>query len=205
MRIILNNTEFFVFKELYYFQNRSVFYYQNQHTTLVDKYFNKNTPYRLSASTVQILDTLIKSPIIPELIQEPKVVNCSLYEQLDELKGFLSTYFKIFIDDRNRFYQINKKMGGFKRNKKNGMLKIEKDKNIVTYYSWQDMIQLYNNSYSSIVNFNTIENKNLVRLYKNIPFLDNGLTYRKKFQYLNLKRTKKGFKIDSDVLVTLPY
>lgn len=187
MRIILNNKEFYFFKDVFYTNPR--WYYSSDNNTLAEKFFSTDK-YEIGRdkNSSLLIDMLINSTKAPVLQSKPEEVYIGVEEQLADLLDYLEKDFQIKMDKQNRFYKINK-------SRKSMLVSTEKNK--VEYFSWQEIIQLYNSPHSSFNGW--ISNKYLTSKYKKLKELN------KKYVYLNLKRIKgKGFEIESERVVSLP-
>jgi hypothetical protein len=107
MRILINNQEFYIFKNLHY--REANYYYTNK--GLSAKFFTQDS-YNLSNNTLKILNMLKASPLAPVLTSVPEEQKATLEEQLIELQNYLDIHFKIKMDDRNRFYMTKKASRG---------------------------------------------------------------------------------------------
>ena len=209
MRIIIEEEEFFVFKNIIY--NKSIYYYNNEKTTLVDKFFSLSQ-FRKSDTAVKVLTIIISSPLIEDLTKEPAVVKVSYIEQMEELQSFLLKHFDIHMDYDFNFYTWTTR---YSRNKNKNALFNKYDKKIKIFFSWKQVLSLYNDKTGLGANdFETInyeENIDNYTKYKHIKEkrrkMKNSTTNLKKYVYLNLKKKRKGkrgFFIDRESLVSLP-
>lgn len=186
MRIIINDEEFYFFKKIFY-KTSVIYYYNNDSTTLADKYFSTSN-FRLSNYTKEILNILTESSEAPDLISPPSVINVSIEDQFLELETFLANNFGIYIDDSRRFYA---KISGY-----GGLFNFDAKLKTI-YFSWQEIIQLYNSPHRYLErSIKSLYIKNKYKLTKDL---------NKKYVYLNLKRKKGGkFIVESERLVALP-
>lgn len=201
MRIIINSQEFYIFKDLFY--RRPIYYYNNEKTSLAEKYF-EFSDFKLDNNTKKIVHMLINSTEAPELIQKPKEVKVSKEDQYKELKSFLKDNFYIIEDERGRFYGetfIYVK----NKNKHNFFSSYRKKKKI--FFSWEEVLQLYNTS-PKYIQIKDISNKKLSKktfIMKKVSLINRQGNLKKKYVYVNLKKTKKrGVICDSETVVTLP-
>lgn len=190
MRITINSEDFFVFKDVFYSRTS---YYIKESNGIVGKYFEKNKKSR-NQETQKLIDIIVSSPKTPELKKAPAVVTVSLEEQLEELKNYLKKYFKIEMDERNRFFFKTKKTRS--ATNKNGFFYFQNYEE-TTFVKWDDIINLYNSN--DHININNVY---LKKLYMRIPSFKEH--YEKKYVYLTLSRKNNHFSIFNNQLVTLP-
>lgn len=203
MRIIINSQEFYIFKDLFY--RRPIYYYNNENTSLADKYF-EFSDFRLDDNTKKIVHMLMNSTEAPELIQKPTEIKVSKEEQYEELKSFLKDNFDIIEDERGRFYgetSIYVK----NKNKHAFFSSYRKKKRI--FFSWEEVLQLYNTSIKYIQIKDISNNKKLSKktfIMTKVSSINRQGNLKKKYVYINVKKTKKrGIICDSETVVTLPF
>ncbi len=206
MRIVLDNREFFVFKKMVFGKNG--YYFKNEDNTLADKYFSRSLG-RLTDHQDGILKLLSTSTDVEALSNPPAVVNVSYIEQMEELQLFLSTHFQIEIDWDFNFFAYAERQA-VNKNKK--ALFKHYSKKIKIYFSWDQVLALYND-FSGVGRYdkqltNTIDEK-IKTDYINSKrsWINKRLINTKKYAFLTLKkkrRHKRGFFIDGEALVSLP-
>lgn len=209
MRIVLNNQEFFVFKNIIY--RKSQYYYNNADTTLADKFFSTSL-YRVNTDSIKILELLSSSTKITTLHSKPEVVQVGYISQMEELQTFLKENFEIEMDYDFNFYAWSTRNS---KNKNKKSLFKNYNKKIKIFFSWQQVLSLYNDhSGIGTYDFNstkTIDDQAKTEFLKKKRLKINNLTNNiKKYVYLNLKKKKstkngkRGFFIESDKLVRIP-
>jgi hypothetical protein len=164
-------------------------YYNNKDNNLSDKFFS-TAKYEIGRNehSSLIIDMLIHSSKAPVLKNEPQVVYIGAEEQLEELLSYLEKDYQIKMDTDNRFYRITK-------SRKSMLVSTERTK--TEYFSWQEIIGLYNTSHAHFSY--VVSNEYLRSKYNHLNELN------KKYVYLNLKRIKgKGFEIESEKVVSIP-
>ena len=139
---------------------------------------------------MSIINALIASPEMPEMISAPIEVKVSLDEQFEDLINFLETDYNIHMDDRNRFY-ANVQLPAF--NKKKNMFG-STGRNVTIFFSWQEILGAYNEDIGMING-----NQYLSDHYQHIK------QPSKSFVYVDIKRLKSnGFGLGSGTTVTMP-
>ena len=199
MRIKSDGREIYVFKEQFFIRDQSGYYYARDENSLVEKHFETQFGYgsqwRFPLGLKNLVELAIKSPDAPLLKEPPKVVTTTVEEQLLEFKRYWAENFDIHMDERDRFYSTYIKMGGFYKRKNKSILGMSKDKVKIKYFKFQDLLVLYNstNHYKSDAE---CRNPKLI--------MPQELKTHKKYAYLTLARTKKGFIITHERIVTNP-
>lgn len=186
MRIIINNTEFHIFKGRAF--SEPMWYYHDKSGSLVKKFFEESRQYGCSDNTKTLVDMLKNSTKAPELNEGAKDVVISLNDQLKDLLAYLEKDFEIFMDDRNRFYRI------VKQNKR---IQDSTCKYKMVFIPWKEILKTYNMQHRYFYNWSN--NDYIKEKYKNLNSLN------KKYVYINLvKRKGEGFTILSEKLVSIP-
>lgn len=198
MRLILNGREAFIFKDKFFIRDRTSHYYARPTISLATKHFESDfcfgSHWRFSASLKNVIELAIRSSNAPSLASPPTVVNASKDKQLASFCEYWADNFGIHMDDKNRFYQKYIKRGTFYK-KKNGFLGTGKDKEKVRYYSFTDLLSIYNSAHYHLTD---AEKKYPVLVRKET------LNTPKKYAYVTLSRSKKGFSVTTEQVVTNP-
>lgn len=194
MRCYIDNQEVYVFKDVYYRRDSSVWYYgSDKNSNLADKHFLKCSNYRTrdSENFKSLIELAITSPKAPILKSPPKVEEADLTEQLNEFLRYWEENFDIKMDDKGRFFKTYRVFEGF--NNKN-TLRVPGYIVKTKYYSFEVLLQVYN-----------ADNRHLSSLLgKYADICKAHVKATKKYAYVTLVRTRKGFRINSKTVITYP-
>lgn len=193
MRIALDGKDIYVFRNKILVKRWS-YAGSNPWVSLKAFYLSRNVSDGLSIRSREFLNHLTNSTTIPEIKSYPDFVQVPLEDQLGDFLNFLEVHFDVFKDESNRFYYNYKvPLKGFSN--------FGKFQTKTKFISFKTLIQLYNNPYSylSCLVEKDVGIKNmLIKRYESLGEIN------KKYCTIHLQRTKKGFKIDSGRVLTLP-
>lgn len=200
MRIFLDNEELFVYKDCFFQRSQPYFYFASYgKNTLVDKHFVGKDSYthKRSKNFDSIVNLLMSHPDTPELKMPPMVVKANLQEQLNEFLRYWEESLGIKMDEHGRFYRTIMKKKQMKRKNPDDLFPpFPKNVKSIEYFGFNELLSAYNTPARVFYEQKTERER----------MLSTKPSYGcKRYACLSLLRTKKGFKITSDIVVRYPY